>query len=41
LIQPDPDADYTKIDCLLREVEKAHLPLKLGFVGNEAYGNQQ
>jgi hypothetical protein len=37
VIQPDPDAKYDDVHCVLKELEAAHLPLRVGFVGNEAY----
>jgi hypothetical protein len=36
-VQPPPDADYEKVECLLTELKKANLPVNIGFVGNEAY----
>jgi hypothetical protein len=41
-IQPSPDEDYERLDCALSELKKSGIPLKIGFVGNEAYetGNQ-
>jgi hypothetical protein len=41
--RPAPDAKYEDVDCALAALKKANLPLKLGFVGNEAYapGNGQ
>ena len=38
-IQPPPDADYNKVDCILGEL-KARQVTKLGFVGNEADPNR-
>ncbi|HEU0098415.1 MAG TPA: hypothetical protein VFQ67_06520 [Allosphingosinicella sp.] len=42
-IQPAPDSSYESVDCLIKAVKEAGLPVKLGFVGNEAYetGNSQ
>jgi hypothetical protein len=37
LFQPSPDAQYDRVDCLLSEVTAARLPMKLLFVGNEAF----
>jgi hypothetical protein len=34
-LQLSPDARYESVDCALTELNKAKLPLKLGFVGNE------
>jgi hypothetical protein len=41
--RPSPDARYEDVDCAISALRKANLPLKLGFVGNEAYttGNGQ
>jgi len=41
--RPPPDASYQSLDCVFRQLKRADLPLKMGFVGNEAYGpgNQQ
>ena len=36
-LQPSPDAPYEGVDCLLRELQKSKLPVRLGFVGNEAF----
>ena len=38
-IQPPPDADYSKVDCVLKELQPKSR-LKLGFVGNEADPNR-
>jgi hypothetical protein len=38
-LQPTPDADFSKVDCVLGYVTKL-TGLKLGFVGNEADPNQ-
>jgi hypothetical protein len=35
--RPAPDARYEDVDCALTALKKARLPLKVGFVGNEAY----
>jgi len=42
-VQPPADASYESFDCLLKALKKADMPVKMGFVGNEAYdpGNQQ
>jgi hypothetical protein len=42
-VKPPPGASYARIDCLLKSLEKTGMPLKMAFVGNEAYetGNQQ
>ena len=40
LIQPLPTEKYEHVDCALSELKKANLPLKMGFVGNEAYSNE-
>jgi len=39
-VQPNADAKYEDVDCALTELQKAHLPVKLGFVGNEYYSNE-
>jgi hypothetical protein len=41
--RPSPDARYEDVDCAIAALNKANLPLKLGFVGNEAFvpGNSQ
>lgn len=41
--RPSPDAKYEDVDCAIKALQKAKLPLKVGFVGNEAYttGNGQ
>jgi hypothetical protein len=36
-IKPAPNESYAKVDCLFADLKKANLPLKMGFVGNEAY----
>jgi hypothetical protein len=36
LFQLSPNASYRKVDCMLKALKKAHLPLNTGFVGNEA-----
>ena len=36
-LQPEPDASYEKVDCLLSRFQESKLPVSLGFVGNEAY----
>lgn len=38
-LQPPPDADYAKVDCILKELQ-AKNALKAGFVGNEADPNR-
>ena len=38
-LSPSPNADFGKIECILREVQ-AHPNVSLGFVGNEADPNQ-
>lgn len=38
-LQPPPDADYSKVDCILKELQPKN-GLKLGFVGNEADPNR-
>ncbi len=35
--QPPADAKYESIDCALAELKKLKFPLKMGFVGNEAF----
>jgi hypothetical protein len=37
LVPPDGDASADKTDCLLKEFQKARLPVKLGFIGREHY----
>lgn len=32
-LQPPPDADYSKVDCILKELQPKN-GLKLGFIGN-------
>ena len=36
-LQPRADAPYEGVDCLLSELQKSKLPVRLGFVGNEAF----
>ena len=36
-VLPPADAKYENVDCAFRELQKANMPLKMGFVGNEAY----
>ena len=36
-LQPESTSAYSSVDCALSEIKKSKLPLKLGFVGNEAY----
>jgi len=36
-----PGEPYEKADCLIREFHNSKLPLKLGFIGNEAYEKNQ
>lgn len=38
-LQPPPDADYSKVDCILMELRKRG-GIKLGFVGNEVDPNR-
>jgi len=38
-LQPPPDADYTKVDCILMQLRQKK-GIKLGFIGNEADPNQ-
>ena len=33
---PDPDAEYDKVDCVLKQLRESRIPMNLGFVGNEA-----
>ncbi|MCC2975864.1 hypothetical protein LK533_04130 [Sphingomonas sp. PL-96] len=33
---PDPDAEYDKVDCVLKQLRESRIPMKLGFIGNEA-----
>jgi hypothetical protein len=41
-LQARPDEKYESVDCALAELNKAKLPLKLGFIGHEYYpGNSQ
>ncbi|WP_156349135.1 MULTISPECIES: hypothetical protein [unclassified Sphingomonas] len=35
--QPPADAKYESIDCALMELKKLKFPMKMGFVGNEAF----
>ena len=35
--KPDADARYQDVDCALAALKKAKLPLKVAFVGNEAF----
>ena len=37
-LQPDPNARYDMVDQVLAVTKRAHVE-KMGFVGNEAYGN--
>jgi len=37
-LQPEPDARYELVDEVLAVTKRAHVE-KMGFVGNEAYGN--
>lgn len=41
--RPSPNAEYERVDCVLNALKKTDIPMKMGFVGNEAYdiGNQQ
>jgi hypothetical protein len=41
--KPPPDSEYEQVDCVLKALRKTGIPMKMGFVGNEAYdpGNQQ
>jgi hypothetical protein len=39
--QPSPDAKYETVDCVLGKLKESLLPLKMGFVGNERYGDEQ
>ena len=36
-----PGEPFEKADCLIRKFNSSKLPLKLGFIGNEAYENEQ
>ncbi len=35
--QPPADAKYESVDCALSELKKLKFPMKMGFVGNEAF----
>jgi biopolymer transport protein ExbD len=37
-LKPDPQAPYGEVDDVLAITKHAHIT-KMGFVGNEAYGN--
>lgn len=41
--KPSTNARYERVDCVLTALKKTDMPMKMGFVGNEAYdiGNQQ
>jgi hypothetical protein len=39
-VRPPVDAKYESVDCALAELKKANMPLKMGFVGNEAFVNE-
>jgi hypothetical protein len=40
VFQPPLDAEYEAVDCALKQVRKLpEFPTKMGFVGNERYGN--
>ena len=36
-VRPPPDSPYERVDCLLKALKKADMPVKMGFVGNEAH----
>ncbi|WP_066479488.1 MULTISPECIES: hypothetical protein [unclassified Sphingomonas] len=33
--QPSPEAEFEKVDCVLKRLRASIIPTKLGFVGNE------
>jgi len=35
--QPPANAKYESVDCALGELKKLKFPMKMGFVGNEAF----
>jgi hypothetical protein len=41
--RPAEDAPYEDVECAVTALRKAHLPMKVGYVGNESYvmGNGQ
>ena len=39
--KPSSDARYESVDCGLKELRKANLPVNLGFVGNEYYDRNE
>jgi hypothetical protein len=38
--RPSADARYEDVDCALRELKKSPFPMKMGFIGNEAYSDE-
>jgi hypothetical protein len=39
--QPPSTANYESVECALREVPKADLHVRMGFVGNEYYAENE
>jgi hypothetical protein len=39
-IQPPVGEKYERVECVLTELNKANLPVKMGFIGNEYYSNE-
>jgi hypothetical protein len=35
--RPSPSSKYERVDCVLKALKKTDIPMKMGFVGNEAY----
>ena len=39
--RPEPNAKYENVDCVLKKLKSTPgLPMKMGFVNNEAYENE-
>jgi hypothetical protein len=35
--RPSKNAKYRTVDCVLNQMKRSKLPMKLGFIGNEQY----
>jgi hypothetical protein len=40
-IRPPSGVKYAAVDCALSELKSAGFPLKMGFVGNGAFGDEK
>ncbi len=40
-IRPPSDAKYENVDCMLTALREAGIPMRMGFVGNEAFQTER